>query len=164
MRNGYTVIFGTHVANKINKIYCLSSVWDESKRRVKDVAQILRKWRNEGHLYYTKINDYRSKSNEIQSRPLPYVWVQYDWEVFSFLNKILSSLSFLTDLVFLTVRQLFVGWGFSFLLTEVKFTKNSANLKCWFDTFIYCNMVTTMVLANTSNIPCNYHFSFLRWE
>lgn len=32
---------------------------------------------------------------------------------------------------------------------------------CLFDTCIYCNMITTMVLANTSIASHNYHFFFL---
>ena len=32
---------------------------------------------------------------------------------------------------------------------------------CWFDTFVYCNMTTSLVLANTSSMQHNYHFFFL---
>ena len=43
---------------------------------------------------------------------------------------------------------------------------NTVSLRCttcWFDTFIYCNLITIIMLANTSLASNTYHF-FLYWE
>lgn len=46
----------------------------------------------------------------------------------------------------------------------LRYNSQSICLKCttyWFDTFIYCNMIATIVLANTSVISHKYHFFFV---
>lgn len=41
-------------------------------------------------------------------------------------------------------------------ITLCKFNKT-----CWFDTLVYCKMITTIVLVNTLVTSENYHFFFL---
>lgn len=53
----------------------------------------------------------------------------------------------------------------SLLYWEVNNVQHCINLRCatcWFDTLIYCNMITRRALVNISIILLNYHFSFVR--
>lgn len=48
----------------------------------------------------------------------------------------------------------FLSWN----IFDLQCCVSSRCTTCWFDRFMYCSMITTVVLANTSIVSCNYHF------